>query len=138
MAKLLQNREQNIEHVGIYIAEHRTQFPCIAGALEHHIAGVKHRSVWLGLMAGPIHDLVPEYGWGYSVQNTSQGIGGIGEGWGSSSIMETILPKYFPGTALILKGTKWILSTGADPAQRKSPPLPSPNPSNKNGCIPGC
>ena len=50
MAKLLQNREQNIEHVGIYIAEHRTQFPCIAGALEHHIAGVKHRSVWLGLM----------------------------------------------------------------------------------------
>ena len=48
MAELLQNREQNIEHVGIYIAEHRTQFSCIAGALEH--PGVQHRSVWLGLM----------------------------------------------------------------------------------------
>ena len=49
MAELLQNREQNIEHVGIYIAEHHAQFPCMAGALEHPIAGVKHRSVWLGL-----------------------------------------------------------------------------------------
>ena len=38
MAELLQNREQNIEHVGIYIAEHRKQFPCIAGALVHLIA----------------------------------------------------------------------------------------------------
>ena len=50
MAELLQNREQNIEHAGIYIADHRKQFPCIAGALEHPIAGVQHRSVWLGLM----------------------------------------------------------------------------------------
>ena len=49
MAELLQNWEQNIEHVGIYIAEHRKQFPCIGGALEHPIAGVQHRSVWLGL-----------------------------------------------------------------------------------------
>ena len=54
MTDLLQNREQNIEHVGIYIAEHRKQFPCIAGALEHPIAGVQHRSVWLGLKLGPI------------------------------------------------------------------------------------
>ena len=52
MAELLQNREQNIEHVGIYIAEHRTQFPCITGALEHPIAGMQHRSVWLGLSRG--------------------------------------------------------------------------------------
>ena len=50
MAELLQNREQNIEHVGIYIADHRKQFPCIAEALKHPIAGVQHRSVWLGLM----------------------------------------------------------------------------------------
>ena len=49
MVELLQNGEQNIECVGIYIAEHRKQFPCIAGALEHPIAGVQHRSVWLGL-----------------------------------------------------------------------------------------
>ena len=51
MAELLPNWEQNIEHVGIYIAEHRTQFSCIAGALEHPIAGVhvQHRNVWLGL-----------------------------------------------------------------------------------------
>ena len=51
MSELFQNREQNIEHVGIYIAEHRKQFPCIAGALGHPIAGVQHRSVWLGLKA---------------------------------------------------------------------------------------
>ena len=50
MAELLQIGEHNIEHVGIYTAEHRKQFPCIAGALEHPIAGVQHRSVWPGLM----------------------------------------------------------------------------------------
>ena len=49
MAEIFQNREQIIEHVGIYIAEHRKQFSCIAGALQHPIAGVEHRSVWLGL-----------------------------------------------------------------------------------------
>ena len=45
MAEIFQKREQIIEHFGIYIAEHH-----IAGALEHPIAGVHHRSVWLGLM----------------------------------------------------------------------------------------
>ena len=65
MAKLLQNREQNIEHVGIYIAEHRTQFPCIAGALEHPIAGVKHRSVWLGLYTFIIYFWVAGGGGGW-------------------------------------------------------------------------
>ena len=58
MAELLQNQEQNIEHVGIYIAEHRKQFPCIAGALEHPIAGVQHHSVWLGLIPIEIYNLM--------------------------------------------------------------------------------
>ena len=46
MTEIFQNREQNIEHVGIYIEEHRMQFSCI---VEHSIAGVQHRNVWLGL-----------------------------------------------------------------------------------------
>ena len=40
MAEIFQNREQIIEHVGIYIAEHRKRFSCIAGAFGQPIAGV--------------------------------------------------------------------------------------------------
>ena len=54
MAEIFQNREQIIEHVGIYIAEHRKRFSCIAGAFGQPIAGVQHRSVWLGLNAGAL------------------------------------------------------------------------------------
>ena len=49
MAEIFQYREQNYQHVGIYIAEHRRQFSSVAGTLEHPIAGVQRRSVWLGL-----------------------------------------------------------------------------------------
>ena len=49
MAEVFQNPEQDTEHVGIYIAEHSMRFSCIAEALKHPIAGVHHRSVWLGL-----------------------------------------------------------------------------------------
>ena len=37
MAEIFQNRERNIEHVGIFIAEYRMGFPSIAGALEDPI-----------------------------------------------------------------------------------------------------
>ena len=49
MAEIFKNREQLIDHVGIYIAEHRKRFSCIAGAFGQPIAGVQRRSVWLGL-----------------------------------------------------------------------------------------
>ena len=52
MAEIFQNREQNYQHVGISIAEHRLRFCGIAGALERPIVGVQHRSVWQGLMIG--------------------------------------------------------------------------------------
>ena len=35
MAEIFQYREQNYQHVGIYIAEYRRQFSSIAGTLEH-------------------------------------------------------------------------------------------------------
>ena len=47
MAEIFQNREQNIEHVGIYIAAHRMPFSCISGALERPITGMQDRSMWL-------------------------------------------------------------------------------------------
>ena len=50
MAEIFPNREQIIEHVGIYIAEHCKRFSCIAGAFEHPIAGVQRHNVWLGLI----------------------------------------------------------------------------------------
>ena len=46
---IFQNWEQDIEHVGIYIAGHRMPFSCIGGALERPIAGMQHCRVWLGL-----------------------------------------------------------------------------------------
>ena len=54
MAEIFQNREQIIKHVGIYIAQHRKQFSCIARTFEHPIAGVQRRSMWLGLKAHKI------------------------------------------------------------------------------------
>ena len=56
MAEIFQNRDQNIEHVVIYNAGHRMRFSCIAGILEHPIACVQHRSVWLGLMVNPSYN----------------------------------------------------------------------------------
>ena len=44
MAEIFQNREQNIEHVGIYIVEHRMGFSFIAGVLENSIACVQLQS----------------------------------------------------------------------------------------------
>ena len=52
MAEIFQNREQNIEHVEIYISEHRMRFSCIAGPLERPIAGGQHRSVWPSVIGG--------------------------------------------------------------------------------------
>ena len=52
MAEIFQNREKNIGLVGIYIAKHCMQFSCIAQVLEHPIADVYNRSMWLGLHAG--------------------------------------------------------------------------------------
>ena len=49
MAEILKKREQNYQHVGKCIAEHRMRFSCIAGSFEHPIVDVQHRSVWLGL-----------------------------------------------------------------------------------------
>ena len=59
MAEIFQNRDQNIEHVVIYNAGHRMRFSCIAGLLEHPIACVQHRSVWLGLMVNPSYNHHP-------------------------------------------------------------------------------
>ena len=49
IAEIFQTRKQNIEHVGIYIAEHCMQYSCVAGALKHPMAGMPQRSMWLGL-----------------------------------------------------------------------------------------
>ena len=50
LIEIVQHREQNIEHVWIYISEHRIKCSSIAGVLEHPIACVQHRSMWLGIM----------------------------------------------------------------------------------------
>ena len=47
------NQEQNIEHVGICMAEHHMQFCCIAGALECPIVGVQNRGVRQQGLKGP-------------------------------------------------------------------------------------
>ena len=44
-AEIFQNREKNIEHVGICIAEHCMRFCYVEGAWERPITGVQHRSV---------------------------------------------------------------------------------------------
>ena len=46
---MFQNREQNYQHIGKCSTEYRRQVLCISGILECPIAGVQHRSVWLGL-----------------------------------------------------------------------------------------
>ena len=54
MAEIFQNWDQNFQHGGKCITAHRIRFSCIAEALDHPIAGVQHRSVWLDLYSRAI------------------------------------------------------------------------------------
>ena len=50
MCEILQNQQQNDEHVGTYIARHPMRLLSVAWCLEHPMAPVQHHSAWLDLI----------------------------------------------------------------------------------------